>query len=241
MYELPFIKKGERRNSIRENSRRLVHWIGSFYGQFMNPNHILVMRTKKSVRYFTHLPVLIGLSFLWISCNQSSTGEAAATTTATDTSIIGTLEMRPPGSIIPRDSAIAWIKAYRKAGGGPFSTNAIVHHPDAVKYYMDSIFYKYTPLVQLPKGYVWRVAFSPMFYRQPGGPKLSFCVVPCIVNEGVFPNEVFEYFKEMEGNTDIYKNYYLPLFNSVPAFMMKGMNNDSIPDGFIFDEGQLWP
>ena len=149
--------------------------------------------------------------------------------------------MRPPGSIIPRDSAVAWIKAYRKAGGGPFSTNAIVHHPDAVKYYMDSIFYKYTPLVQLPKGYVWRVAFSPMFYRQPGGPKLSFCVVPCIVNEGVFPNEVFEYFKEMEGNTDIYKNYYLPLFNSVPPFMMKGMSNDSIPDGFIFDEGQLWP
>ncbi len=199
------------------------------------------MRTTKTARYFIPLLALVGLSVLWISCNQSSTSGDAPTTIPADTTITGTLEMRPPGSIIPKDSALVWVKAFRKAGKGPFSTQSIVHHPDAVKFYMDSIFYKYTPLVELPKGYVWRVAFSPMFYRQPGGPKLSFCVVPSIVNESVSPAVVYDFFTEMEGNTEFYRNYYLPLFNSIPSFLMKGMKNDSIPGGFIFDEGQLWP
>lgn len=200
------------------------------------------MRITTTIRSFVPVLTIFSLSVLWISCNQSSTTQdAATTTTSSDTTITGVLEMRPPGSLIPKDSAAAWVKAYRRAGGGPFATNAIVHHPDAVKFYMDSIFYKYTPQVQLPKGYVWRVAFSPMFYRQPGGPKLSICVVPCIVNESSSPAVVFEYFKEMEGNTDIYKNYYQKLYNLIPSFTMKSMMNDSIPGGFIFDEGQLWP
>lgn len=202
------------------------------------------MLKTTSARSFVFALMLLSVSLLWISCNQSATSEdAATTTTISDTTITGVLEMRPPGSLVPKDSAAAWVQAYRRAGGGPFATNAIVHHPDAVKYYMDSIFYKFTPQVQLPTGYVWRVAFSPMFYRQPGGPKLSICLVPCIVNESVSPAQVFEYFKEMQDSTDIYRNYYQKLYNMIPSSssMMKSMNNDSIPGGFIFDEGQLWP
>jgi hypothetical protein len=201
------------------------------------------MRIPTTTRSFIPALMLLGLSVVWISCNQSATTEEAATTTATsDTTITEVLEMLPPGSLIPKDSAAVWVQAYRKAGGGPFATNTIVHHPDAVKFYMDSIFYKYTAQVQLPAGYVWRVAFSPMFYRQPGGPKLSVCLVPCIVNEGSSPAVVFEFFKEMQDNTDIYKNYYQKLYDLIPSFSLKGMNNDSIPPrGFIFDEGQLWP
>lgn len=199
------------------------------------------MRTSKTARSFIPVVSLLVLSISWISCNQSSTNGDATTTAAADTTITGVLEMRPPGSLIPKDSAADWVQAYRRAGSGPFSTNVIVHHPDVVKYYMDSIFYKYTPQVELPKGYVWRVAFSPMFYKQQGGPKLSICVVPCIVNESVSPAQVFDFFTEMQDSTAIYKNYYLPLYNMIRSSSLSKMNNDTIPDGFIFDEGQLWP
>ncbi|MEJ8818776.1 hypothetical protein [Lacibacter sp. H407] len=199
------------------------------------------MRTKKSDRYFTLLFVFIGLSFLWIGCDQSSTGDGAEITTATtDTSITEIIEMKPPGSIIPKDSAAAWVKKYRNAGGGPFSTQIVMHDPMAVKFYMDSIFYKYTAKITLPQGHIWRLAFSPMFFTKPGaGQKLSLCIVPCIVDTS--SARVYDFFTEMEGNTDYYKQYYLPLYNSIGPLTIKGTMTDSTTRGFVFNEGQLWP
>lgn len=198
------------------------------------------MRTSKTARSFIPVVSFVVLSICWISCNQSTTtGEV--TTTAADTTITGVLEMRPPGSLIPKDTAADWINAYRRAGGGPFSTQIVIHHPDAVKFYIDSVFNKFTPSVTLPKNHVWRVAYSPMFYRQPGGPKLSLCVVPCIVDTS--NAKVYEFFTEMAGNTAYYQEYFLKLYNSINSATINGNLKSTKTDtiGFVFNEGQLWP
>ncbi len=199
------------------------------------------MRAQTSLRYFVLLFMLVSLSFSWISCNTSPANESGEQPTATDTGSIAVLEMKRPGSMISKDSADAWVKAYRKAGNGPFSTQIVIHHPDAVKFYMDSIFNKFTPGVKLPQHHVWRIAYSPMFYKQPGGPKLSFCMVPCIVDTS--NANVYEFFTEMNGNTRYYQDYYLKLYNSIVTGSVNGVlkTTNSDTTGFVFNEGQLWP
>ncbi len=195
------------------------------------------MRTSKTMQLALVLLAIAIPSMVWIGCNQSSVTETETNTAGTDTAL---LEMRPPGSIISKDTADKWVKAYRKAGKGPFSTEVVIHHSDAVKFYMDSIFNKFTPQIQLPNGHVWRVAFTPMYNLQKkGGPKLSFCLVPCIVDTN--NGRVYEFFNQMDSATTYYTNYYLPLYNKINFSTVKGLNATDTSGGFVFDEGQLWP
>lgn len=196
------------------------------------------MRTSKTFRLKPLFLAFLGLSVAAISCNQSSTSAPSETDNVNPETAV--LEMRPPGSIISKDTADKWVKAYRKAGNGPFATQVVIHHPDAVKFYMDSIFYKYTPQVKLPEGHVWRVAFTPMYnLGQKGGPKLSFCLVPCIVDTK--SSRVYEFFNQMDSATAYYTNYYLPLYNKITVSQVKGLHSTDTSGGFVFDEGQLWP
>jgi hypothetical protein len=131
---------------------------------------------------------------------------------------------------IEERSASMMVKDYRDSTTTPSNTKLAICDFTTLGT-IQEFFSVYTSQFPLPSPYEWKGGLCPMHFNDNGVVKLSFSILPVIINT-VDEAEVYDYFESKDAGNSFYVNYFAPLLQKV-------MNETG--KSFIFDDAHLWP